>query len=192
MTARSEWSKAETLDDVAALTALWLEGALLAQPGYARGRGPDPETAPLTGTLARANRAGFLTTCSQPGFAERFDADGRRWAQRPAVDGFIHPGALLDAIRTAATGSGLTLIECGVGDADLDVVVTTIDGEPHTWFGRRYNSYFDDDLCSHRAAIDIDAARYLALVGPHFRDDTTLWDAFDSVTTTWPAQTARM
>lgn len=188
MATRSPWPEAKTLADVAALTAAWLEGRLSAQPGYERGRGPDLETTPLVGPLSRANRAGFLTTCSQPGFSERLVADGRRWAQRPAVDGFIHPGALLDAIHTAATDSGLIVVECSAGGDDLDVVATIVDGEPHTWFGRRYNPYLDDDLCPHQAANDIDAACYVALVGQHYRDDGTLWDVLDSITSTWPVQ----
>jgi hypothetical protein len=107
---RAKWSSAKSQADVAELTARWLEGDIGSQPGYAYGAGPDSETTPLIGTLARIDRAGYLTRCSQPGFADEVGADGRRWAHKPAVDGYIHPGPLLDAIRQTAAKSGLVVM----------------------------------------------------------------------------------
>ena len=95
---RVTWARARTLQDVADRTAQWLEGKLGSQPNYQPNCGPDDETAQLIPTLARANRAGYLTTCSQPGHAATPGFDHALWRQRPAVDGFVHPGSLLDAL----------------------------------------------------------------------------------------------
>lgn len=81
---RKLWQSARTLDDLCELTAMWLEGALKSQPGYADGCGPDPETADLIPVLTAANRAGFMTTGSQPGT----DLDAEGWEQRAAAEGF--------------------------------------------------------------------------------------------------------
>jgi hypothetical protein len=81
---RKLWAQARTLADLGELTAQWLECRINSQPAYAPGCGPDPETGELIPVLAAANRAGFLTDCSQPGHP--VDCGG--WEQRAAVSGF--------------------------------------------------------------------------------------------------------
>jgi hypothetical protein len=111
------WLDARTLQDLADLTARWLEGDIPVQPGYC-GR-PDGETAELVSTLAAVNRAGFLTWDSQPGYAG-LGYDGVWWEQRAAVQGFAGADiaaeianrawaanlvAILDVVRNPATES---------------------------------------------------------------------------------------
>lgn len=62
----SGWDTAQSVAELCELTARWLEGGILEHPGY-YGR-PDPETTDLVPVLAMANRAGFLTINSQPGY----------------------------------------------------------------------------------------------------------------------------
>jgi len=58
------WGDARSLSDLGELMARFLEGALAEAPTCV-GR-PDPETDPIVAVLAQVNRAGFVTTCSQP------------------------------------------------------------------------------------------------------------------------------
>ncbi|MCW2938469.1 MAG: hypothetical protein JWN00_1454 [Actinomycetia bacterium] len=91
---RKLWAGARTLPDLAELTARWLMRDLQQHPGYPGKQGPDPETAGIATELAAINRAGFLTSGSQPGLI-----DGE-YRQRAGVDGFTDP---TNALRLAAT-----------------------------------------------------------------------------------------
>ncbi|MCW2900901.1 MAG: hypothetical protein JWO67_3166 [Streptosporangiaceae bacterium] len=94
------WWNASTLHDVGELTAQWLEGHIRHNPSYP-GDGPDPETEALALPLAAANRAGYVTTGSQPGCTE--DA----WRQRAAVEGLVLYDADLHRLQAAADLHGL-------------------------------------------------------------------------------------
>lgn len=83
-TSNREWSKAESLADLGALTARWLAGEISHPNGHDT---PDAETREIADALAHANLNGYVTTCSQPGCDDPFD-DGGHWEQRAAVDGF--------------------------------------------------------------------------------------------------------
>jgi hypothetical protein len=82
------WAGAVTLQDLADLTALWLQGHLKSQPGYADSRGPDPETTELIPVLSAVNQVGFLTRGSQPGIPLQPGYDDVTFQQRAAVDGY--------------------------------------------------------------------------------------------------------
>jgi hypothetical protein len=134
---RRLWRRARTLADLGLLMASWLEGGIASQPGCMPNYGPDEETAHLVPVLARANRSGFLTTCSQPGLdAPGFD--GRRWQQRAAVEGHVADPLLLRALANAAAESGLYFATQDriPGRAEPGITVTTVDSEPYTAFGR--------------------------------------------------------
>lgn len=98
------WEAARDLTDLGQLTAFWLEGELASQPPtshYGPG-GPDEETEELVPVLTRANRAGFLTHCSQPGRALEQLPNGSVWpVQRAYVEGFINPSAADELIARA-------------------------------------------------------------------------------------------
>src|ERR1700678_2550864 len=102
---REAWASARTLADLGELTAQWLEGGIISQPGYAPGCGPDEETVPLIPILATLNRAGFVTSGSQPGDAG-YGSEGTGWQQRAAVEGFAD-AALLVRLSDAAYDAGL-------------------------------------------------------------------------------------
>lgn len=108
---RAAWAEAETLADAGALTALWADGEMLYHPG-GYDEGPDEETAPIAGSLATLNRAGFVTSSSQPGHGPVKGYDGRWWSQRAAVDGFTDK-ATADRLEDAATEAGLIIIRNG-------------------------------------------------------------------------------
>ncbi|MBL7261367.1 DUF6919 domain-containing protein [Paractinoplanes lichenicola] len=58
---RPLWRAAESLDEVAALTARWLSGGIRSQPGYGGTVDVDEDDAQgLTAALIACNRAGFF------------------------------------------------------------------------------------------------------------------------------------
>jgi hypothetical protein len=137
---RRRWAAAESLADLGALMALWLEGDLIVWPGYAPGFGPDGETADLIPVLAAANRAGFVTEASQPGRDEVID--GVRWQQRAAVTGLVADARLLTRIRRACEGAGLMVMLFGPrrGLWSHETPATFRDGVTVTWFGREQSA----------------------------------------------------
>lgn len=63
---RERWQAARSVRALGRTCALYLEGHIPSQPAYQPGWGIDQETRDLVPVLARANRAGFYTTNSQP------------------------------------------------------------------------------------------------------------------------------
>lgn len=78
------WASAEGFEDLCELTAQFCEGFLSCAPGHGGPR--DEETAEIAAELAHANRAGFLTTNSQPGVDA--DPEYNGYEQRAWVEGF--------------------------------------------------------------------------------------------------------
>ncbi|MFB6594774.1 DUF6919 domain-containing protein, partial [Streptomyces diastaticus] len=137
---RRLWRSARTVLDLGELMARWLEGTIASRPGYQPRFGPDEETAHLVPTLAALCRAGYVTTCSQPGFAGT-GADGLWWEQRAAVELVVTDAARFHRLVDAAHAAGLTVRindhRRDGGVQEQPVVVTTRDGEPVTAFGGR-------------------------------------------------------
>ena len=77
------WRNARTIEDLGEATARWIEGTLRFHPCY-YGEEVDAETTPLIGVLAKCNRSGLVTTCSQPGF----QSDEEGFAQRACLEGY--------------------------------------------------------------------------------------------------------
>ncbi|MFI0742397.1 DUF6919 domain-containing protein [Streptomyces sp. NPDC021100] len=183
---RAHWRSARTLDDLGQLVALWLEGTITSQTGYQPGYGPDEETTELIPVLAAANRAGFVTDCSQPGCDET--VDGRRWQQRAAVSGLITDTALLTDLVQAAEQAGLITILHGIrpGAHRHSVIVTTCDGEPITGFGGHLSR---TDLktiwpdISRSAFSEVTQATQLTLIEPAYGPDDQLWKTLHQVVT---------
>lgn len=105
---RRSWRSARTISDLGELMALWLEGKIASRPGYQPRYGPDDETAHLVPTLAALCRAGYVTTCSQPGFAGT-GADGLWWEQRAAAELVVTDPALVHRLVDAAYAAGLSV-----------------------------------------------------------------------------------
>ncbi len=108
------WRSARTLADLAKLTVAWLNGEIQETPSHLAP--PMPETVPLIPVLIAVNRAGFITTQSQPG--EALDDLGS--AQRANVSGF------------ASTDTFARLM-AAVADADL--IITAARAAPHDDLG---------------------------------------------------------
>lgn len=100
------WWNADTLPELANLTADWIEGKNLYLPAY-DAASPDPETRPLIQTLADINRARLMTDCSQPGKTPRTGYDGWTWQQLAAVSGFCDLATVVSLQDAATATDGL-------------------------------------------------------------------------------------
>lgn len=186
---RRAWASARTLADVGELTARWIEGDVKWYPCYGDF---DAEDASLIPVLARLNRAGFVTTASNPaGDGPGFD--GARWRQRAAVEGFAGWEASV-AIETAAVNADLVVVVhdpenlprrgyyCGE-----EIAVTLRGGEEYTWFGQQVSRR---DIRSRRVGWGTchrDAVRALCgawqvtVIDPEWgRDPSPLWGVLDA------------
>jgi hypothetical protein len=132
---RRRWAAAQSFAELSELMALFLEGELSVWPGYRPG-GLDEETADLIPVLAAVNRAGFVTTDSQPGGVEV--VDGVRWVQRAAVTGLVADEGLLSRIRQACEAAGLLvmLFRPPRDRRSQDIPATFRDGVAVSSFGR--------------------------------------------------------
>ncbi len=175
---RRRWRSARTITDLGELMARWLEGEISSRPGYQARYGPDEETEYMVPTLAALCRAGYVTTCSQPGFAGT-GVDGLRWEQRAAVELVVTDPARVHRLVDAACVAGLFI---RINDHRLDgggvqeppVVATTCDGEPVTAFGGRISRAdmaiqwpgLDRDLCRQ-----VSTGTYVSVIAPEYGPD---------------------
>ncbi|MFE9770027.1 DUF6919 domain-containing protein [Streptomyces sp. NPDC005808] len=186
---RRRWRSAGTITDLGELMALWLEGKIASRPGYQPRYGPDDETAHLVPTLAALCRAGYVTTCSQPGFAGT-GADGLWWEQRAAVELVVTNPKLFQRLVGAACAAGLVvrINECRPdgGVQEPPVVATTRDGEPVTAFGGRISRA---DMAIQWPGLDRDLYRevrtgtYVSIIAPEYgTPGERLWVVLDFLT----------
>jgi hypothetical protein len=97
------WRAARSLEELCELGARFVEGRLGCFPGWGA-EALDVESDELSATLARLNRSGLLTLCSQPG---RIDP-ARALEQRAFVGGFATSAAVARLARLArGSGEGL-------------------------------------------------------------------------------------
>jgi hypothetical protein len=185
---RATWRAARTLADLGELTARWLEGEIRSQPGYAdpapgEDWGPDPETRALVPVLAAANRAGFVTSGSQPGVSD-LGYDGAWWSQRAAVEGFASD-VTLARLRAVALAASLIVIahrprRWRTTRCDA-VCVTRRAGRDVTGFGvclsRRHlrDSWVGYGVCHPNAVAALCQAWQVTLVDPLWGRDSVLW-----------------
>ncbi|MDX3656256.1 hypothetical protein PV646_02950 [Streptomyces sp. ID05-26A] len=168
------WKGPATVGQLGELMAQWLDGTITYQPGYGA-PGPDPETSELVEVLAAVNRAGVLTTFSQPGEPL---VDGH--AQRASLDGFCTEHTA-DLLRRATLHTDLvTLIFPPGSQEGGQVVVTVDDGQEFTWLGspadlgHLYDIYGDD--LSEAAIEALGDAWQLHIVDPVWGRNDLLWD----------------
>lgn len=181
---RRMWRQARTLTTLGELMAHWLQGNLSLRPGYQPGYGPDTETTDLIPVLANANRAGFLTTDSQPG-CDEIGTDGRHWQQRAAVTGFVGSEKLLHQLGYLAETHRLELLVRDVADGRTRVgrTVTRVGGEPYTVFGAPLSRR---DLrriwqgVSRPALTEITDAWQVTLIDSKWGRNDLLWTALDT------------
>ncbi|AZK98814.1 hypothetical protein GTW66_18865 [Streptomyces sp. SID5473] len=186
---RRRWKSARSVLDLGTLMALWLEGEIASRPGYQPRFGPDEETAHLVPTLAALCRAGYVTTCSQPGFAGT-GADGLWWEQRAAVELVVTDAELLDRLVAAASAAGFIVrINDHRRDGGLQedgVVVTTRDGEAVTAFGGRIGRA---DMAIQWPGLDralydqVAHGTYVSIIAPEYGlGGERLWVVLDILT----------
>jgi len=183
------WKSARTLADLGELTARWLEGTIPSVPGYI---GEPDETKELVPVLAKLNRAGFVTTCSQPAF-DGTGYGGAHWQQCAAVEGFT-TAALASRIIAGLDGrSGLLVIahdpatlrrwRFGWGQ---ETAATWRDGEEYTWFGaqicRRHirGPLFAGGLCSRQGLDAFCSAWQVTVIDPERGRPDVLWQALEA------------
>lgn len=165
---------------------VWLEGNLASQPGYQANCGPEKETRELIPALARANRAGFLTDCSQPGEKPTRGWDGAIWRQRAAVSGFASPQLAERLARAAHDADLMVQITTTTGREHLDdrIRVTTCDWETVTGFGGRRSRRdlaFQYHECSTAAINAVCDAVQVTIVDPEWGRNTALWPLLDDL-----------
>ncbi|MEU8741883.1 DUF6919 domain-containing protein [Streptomyces halstedii] len=192
-TDRRRWQSARTGADLGELMALWLEGTIASRPGYAARYGPDEETEHLVPTLAALCRAGYITTCSQPGSAGT-GVDGRWWEQRAAVELVVTDRTLLPRLLDAAREAEMLVAvndHRRDGVQDEPVVITTLDGEPITAFGGRLSR---EDMAAQWPGLhcglynQIVHGTYVSLIAPEYGPaGNRLWALLDQVTGLRPA-----
>lgn len=181
---RRLWRQAETLAGLGQLMARWLEGDLAVWPGY--GDGAAEETAGLVPVLARANRAGFLTDQSQPGFdGEGFD--GLRWQQRAAASGLVADELLLSRIRRAGELAGVTVLIAHpwLLPEGRGATGTLRGGQPYTVFGEYMPPRILRQVwsgVSRQAMAEVADAWQVTVIDPEYGPSVRVWAALDSAT----------
>lgn len=174
------WADVGTVAQLGELGALWLEGEIPSQPGYAEMRGLDEETTHLVPVLARLNRAGYFTCGSQPGIGW---SDG--YQQRAAVDGFVIDHDLLRRIDDAVSrADGLHLVVDTASrwrnDYRAAMPVTRWGGSECTWFGARLSRRYLRFLYRETGALPaLYGSWQVTVVDTVWGRDDTLWPALD-------------
>lgn len=128
----SVWRDARSIVDLGQNMALWLEGRGPDWPGY-HGKFGQEETdgaRHLIPVLAAANRAGYVTTCSQPACDEV--VRGSRWRQRAWVEGVVDKRSPLLGRLLGLERQGFTVVQ---GWPRTGYELTTCDGQPTTGIG---------------------------------------------------------
>lgn len=175
---RDLWRTARTLEDLGNLTAQWLEGGITHLPAY-YGDAPDPETTPLISYLATYNRAGFLTTDSQPG--QPFE-DG--CGQRAWVSGFCSEETC-DEIRAACLGTDLIVIYTPpLLDNPTQIVVTIDDHAEYTWIGGSLDETNIDHYYGQDCPLALDAIKsawQIDVIDPVWGRNDLLWATLATV-----------
>ncbi|MFE9432363.1 DUF6919 domain-containing protein [Streptomyces sp. NPDC006640] len=180
------WRQARTLEQLAGLMARWVDGELSMWPGYRDGAAE--ETVEIAPTLARLNRAGFLTDQSQPGY-DGPGFDGLRWQQRAAVSGLVADELLMSRIRKAGEAAGVIvliahpwLLPQGQG-----YTATIRGGEPCTEFG----AYLPPRILrqiwsgvSRDAMKEIADSWQVTVIDPDLGPGTRVWAALDEAVRT--------
>lgn len=183
---KNRWASAHSLPELGELTALWLEGRIASQPGCMPNCGPDNETLPLVATLAAANRAGYVTHSSQPGF-DGLGYDGARWVQSAVVTGFVDQAGSALLQQLAAGVLGLHVIAQTASRArvsyDAAAAVTCREDKERTWFGARLPRRHIADLyeeCNPRMHQVLFRAVQVTIIDLEWGRDTALWPVLDA------------
>ncbi|MEW5658330.1 hypothetical protein ABGT92_23790 [Streptomyces cinereoruber] len=175
----SVWRSARSIADLGQHMADWLEGRIPSWPGYDGPFGQEETDGArhLVPTLTALNRAGFVTTQSQPGEL------GGGYRQRAFVEGVVHDRNPLLGRVLALQDQGLTVVR---GWPKRQIALTEDAGRPFTtiggWRMRR------NDIHSMWRGIGSQALRELKehgakvhIIDTEWGRDDRLWPALDGV-----------
>lgn len=178
----ANWKSARNLPDLGELTARWLERRIKSHPTWPPGDGPDAETGEIAPELARLNRAGFVTSGSQPAGDAR--VRGVHWQKRAAVEGWADL-FLAEKIFAAAGRADLIVIVQDYADLPETLInvsravwVTTLDGEGYTRFGTqpsRADIAMEYSGCRQEAIEALCRAFRVCVIDPEWGRRDRLW-----------------
>lgn len=172
---RALWRAAASFDALCELGARFAEGSIQHFPGWGWSC-LDEESIPLEPDLARLNRAGLLTTCSQPGCEDA----ARELAQRAFVSGFASR-ACIDRLLVVEREAGLHVLVLEPGASLAERVPVTIEhGAARVELGGPAHeaelACFEDDVRPELLAL-LARTPYVAAWDEHWGASTQLWDA---------------
>ena len=172
------WREAKTFEELCEINARFIEGDIDFSPIYGASS-LDDESKPLVPYLAALNRAGFLTTCSQPG-----EDDGHS-RQRACVQGLALEETALRIERLSLT-SDLYIMTAEPGRYNGCMMPITIDFfRPHSWAGSASlddeTGVFNDVLgfekhCGEGAVRGLREAWEVCVIDLSWGRERYLWD----------------
>jgi hypothetical protein len=136
------------------------------------------------------DRAGYVTTVSQPGEEPAPGYDGRLWTQRAAVQGFASADAIA-GLRPCTAGTPLIVLVTGPADSiergqESRIPVTLAGDQENTWFGSHLDrGDIEDDqagygICHPGAIEALCAAWQVTIIDPEWGRNDVLWPALGS------------
>lgn len=170
------WNSASTLDDLALATIAFLHGELQETPSH--GGEPDEETAELIPVLTSINRAGLVTTGSQPGHMDEWGQS----MQRAYLCVICDEQSAYD-LWASVSLTDLVCIKIPPGaEGDGPIPVTFDDGKPFTWVGR----YGPDEVDFYRNGSPeleavLDGAWQLQIFDPTWGRKGRLWEVLEAL-----------
>ena len=168
--AESRWASASSFQDLCELCALFIEGQINYSPGY-NAEAVDEETKSLVPFLTSFNRAGFLTTSSQPGLTEL------DYQQRAYVGGFARE-SVARAIARLSLVTDLHVVTTPPGwELGFHTPVTQSDFMACTWSGF---TGFDEieffaEHCSHEAIVQLSQTWSVSVIDMQWGRGDHLW-----------------
>ena len=171
------WDEVESFDEVRLLTEMYITGEIKFLPGYVSENLAE-ESATLIPHLAGYNRAGFLTTTSQPGMHIGLDR------QRAFVDGYAKQD-VTQQIEHLGLIHDLHVVALPPGESGgFETAVSLKDGLPTTWTGA---SFWNKDLeqweemevfiphCKSEAIDELRKCWYVCAIDMNWGREKYLW-----------------
>lgn len=172
------WEEAQTFEGLCELTARFMEGGIRYIPTLL-GEQLDSESESIATYLAAFNRAGFLTTSSQPGLNQV------SCRQRAFVDGFALESTVVK-IQKVILFSDLYVLVAVPDDSGGCTIPITVEGfRQCTWAGwatvcKNTGQFSDLELferaCSDSAMQDLEQAWYVCVVDLCWGRKDYLWE----------------
>lgn len=173
----SVWRDASSIADIGQLMARWLTGEVRGWSGH--GDGVDPETRPLLPLLVALNRAGVITTESQPGEVGP-GFDGAYWRQKAFLSAIVDDRSpLLGRLTRSVEAVGMTVLRGNryprptpLTDRDGETVFGLRGSLPRNHLAREWSCLGRQGLKELR-----DHGAVLNIVDPVWGRDDRLWPA---------------